>query len=65
MNTTDWFLYDKQTDMIARFTNNLIICYASYLEACEDRYDNEKVIQFKNLPIKIQTEYIQQLKQNG
>ena len=62
MKTKDWFLFDEDNNRVARFTNSDIICYADFNEAQEDRYGDERVVTFDELPTEFQVEHINQVK---
>ena len=57
----DYVLYDKANNSLVKFESGDIVLYGGKNEAMEDRYGNEEVIQFENLPKDKQKEIISQL----
>jgi hypothetical protein len=57
-----WFLFDTRNNELVRHSNGQIINYGIYDEALEDRYGNESILEFDELPIEFQEEYIKQEK---
>lgn len=57
----DYVLYDKANNSLVKFESGDIVLYGDKNEAMEDRYGNEEVIQFENLPKDKQKEIINQL----
>lgn len=60
----DYFLYDRANNSLVKFDSGDIVLYGNKEEAIDDKYGNEEVIQFENLPINKQKEIIKQLKNN-
>ncbi len=60
----DYCLYDRANNSLVKFDSGDIVLYAAKDEAINDKYGNEQVIQFENLPIDKQKEIIKQLKNN-
>ena len=57
----DYVLYDKANNSLVKFESVDIVLYGDKNEEMEDRYGNEEVIQFENLPKDKQKEIINQL----
>lgn len=57
----DYLLYDRANNSLVKFDSGDIVLYGDKDEAINDKYGNEEVIQFENLPIDKQKEIIKQL----